>query len=228
MFDRKIYFDSVRKSLFSGGMKQEPVDGQTAILTQWENQDVPAPMTDLRWLAYMLATTYHETARRMWPIEEYGKGRGKEYGKRDKETGQTYFGRGFVQLTWRSNYHDATANLSLTGDRDLEYHPDMALDLVIASKIMFRGMGEGWFTNKKLGQYFNETRNDPISARAIINNDVSKNGKMIAGYHDKFLDALNASLIETPVPTPGGQVLVALTVPAGVEVVVTVNGEIVG
>jgi hypothetical protein len=200
-FNRKIYFAAVRGSLFSGAMKKEQVDGQGAILTQWEVQDLL--MTDLRWLAYMLATTYHETARRMWPIEEIGKGKGKEYGKRDKETGQTYYGRGFVQLTWRSNYHDATANLGLTGDRDLEYHAAMALDLVISSQIMFRGMTEGWFTNKKLGHYFNETRNDPVAARAIINNDVSKNGKLIAGHHNKFLDALDASIIpEIPLPTP--------------------------
>jgi putative chitinase len=196
VFTKKLYFNSVRKSLFAGGMKKEQVDGQEAILTQWEHQDTPPPMTDLRWLAYMLATTYHETARRMWPIEEYGKGKGKEYGKRDKETGQTYFGRGFVQLTWRSNYHDATVNLSLTDDRDLEYHPAMALDLVIASKIMFRGMSEGWFTNKKLGHYFSGNRDDPVAARAIINNDVSKNGRLIAGHHQKFLDALEASFIQ--------------------------------
>jgi hypothetical protein len=192
-FNRKIYFDSVRASLFQGALSQQQVDGQEAILSQLEDENTGTPIEDLRWAAYMLATTYHETARTMWPIEEYGKGQGKSYGKKDPQTGQTYYGRGFVQLTWRENYHNATVELSLTGDRDLEYHAAMALDLTIASQIMFRGMAEGWFTNKKLGQYFDDNTNDPVGARAIINNDVSKNGKMIAGYHDKFMTALSKS-----------------------------------
>lgn len=195
-YNRKIYFDHVRASLFQGALSQQQVDGQNAILGQLEDEETGTPIEDVRWKAYMLATTYHETAKTMWPIEEYGKGSGKSYGKKDPETGQTYYGRGFVQLTWRENYHNATIELSLTGDRDLEYHAEMALDLTIASQIMFRGMAEGWFTNKKLGQYFNATKDDPVNARAIINNDVSKNGKLIAGYHAKFLDALLLSQIE--------------------------------
>jgi len=35
----------------------------------------------------------------MQPIEEYGKGKGMKYGSPDPETGQTYYGRGFVQTT---------------------------------------------------------------------------------------------------------------------------------
>jgi hypothetical protein len=135
-------------------------------------------------------------------------------------------GAAFVQLTWRDNYHYATEALGLTGEDDMEWHADRALDLEIASDVMFRGMDEGWFTNKKLGYYFNSTRDDPVNARAIINNDVSKNGSMIAGYHNKFLTAVEAAYTEElPPPSPGkAQVLVALTVPEGVEVTVTVNG----
>jgi hypothetical protein len=221
--DRKVYFDSVRKSLFGGGMEQQQVDGQNAILAQWETE---FPAGDLRHLAYMLATTFHETARTMWPIEEYGKGAGKTYGKRDPETGETYYGRGFVQLTWRENYHNATVELGLTDVRDLEYHPDQALDLIIASQIMFRGMSEGWFTNKKLSTYFSETRDDPVGARAIINNDVSKNGSRIAGYHQKFLDALEAAYIDATDPETG-RVTVRLEVPDGVPVDFYVNSELV-
>lgn len=194
--DRDIYFDAVRASMFKGAMSQQQVDGQNAILSQYEDEETGTPINDLRWLAYMLATTFHETAQKMWPIEEYGKGKGMSYGKKDPETGQTYYGRGFVQLTWRENYHNATIELSLTGERDLEYHAAQALDLTIASQIMFRGMAEGWFTNKKLGDYFNEEKDDAVNARAIINNDVSKNGKMVAGYHDKFLTALEDAFIE--------------------------------
>ena len=92
-FYRKVYFDSVRASLFGGALTQQQVDGMSAILTGWE--ELSPPLSDLRWLAYMLATTKHETASTCWPIEEYGKGQDMSYGKEDPETHQTYFGRGF-------------------------------------------------------------------------------------------------------------------------------------
>jgi len=91
-FSREIYFDHVRDSLFNGSMDQGQVDGQNAILKVWEKYVVSR---DLRWLAYMLATTIHETAATMMPVAEYGKGQGQSYGKEDPETGQTYYGRGF-------------------------------------------------------------------------------------------------------------------------------------
>ena len=44
----------------------------------------------------------------------------------------------------------------------------MALDSLIAARIMFRGMAEGWFTGKKLGDYFN-AKEETLNARQIIN-----------------------------------------------------------
>src|SRR5262245_3893232 len=138
-FDRKVYFDSVRASLFSGRLAQQQVDGQEAILGEWEvqGQIEGVVMTDVRWLAYMLATTYHETSQKMGPIEEYGKGAGMTYGVPDPETGNVFYGRGYVQLTWKENYQKATTKLGLKGDADLVWHPEMALDPQIASDIMF-------------------------------------------------------------------------------------------
>ena len=57
-------------------------NGQSVILAVWEYQAGGTPMTDIRWLAYMLATVYHECATRMWPTTEYGSQsylEGKEY-----------------------------------------------------------------------------------------------------------------------------------------------------
>ena len=62
MIDREIFFNAVRDELFSGAMQQVQVDGMSVILAVWEYQGGGTPMTDDRWLAYMLATTYHETA----------------------------------------------------------------------------------------------------------------------------------------------------------------------
>lgn len=214
-FDRDVYFDQVRDEFFGGSMTQEQVDGQNAILSCWEYQLLGTPMDDLRWLAYMLATAYHETAQRMWPIEEYGKGKDHEYGEADPETGQAYYGRGFVQLTWRDNYHRATVALGLVDQRDLEWHAERALDLMIASRVMFRGMAEGWFTGKMLGDYFNEEDDDPVNARQIVNgNDCDE---LIAGYHDKFMVALVASQETEPDvrPEPLPAIAVGYRIPAG-------------
>jgi putative chitinase len=218
MFDRDAYFDIVRDSLFGGKLTQQQVEGQEAILGEWElPQSDRSAMTDLRHLAYPLATTYHECSQKMWPISEYGKGSGMEYGKPDKETGQTYYGRGFVQLTWKDNYARATSELGLKGDADLVWHPDMALDPQIAADVMFIGMKEGWFRKSSdgkpqtLDRWFNDTKDDPYNAREIINGDKSKVpswsngvsiGNLIKGYHQKFLTALKASAIALPPPTP--------------------------
>jgi len=186
MIDRDLYFDEVRSSLFEGAMTQQQVDGQSVILALWEYQATGTPMEDIRWLAYMLATTFHETATRMWPIREYGQGAGMKYGT-------TYYGRGYVQLTWEENYRNASAALGLIDDRDLIDYPDIALDSLIAARIMFRGMAEGWFTGRKLGQYFDDDIDDPINARQIINGN--DKDELIAGYHDLFLAALNAASV---------------------------------
>jgi putative chitinase len=188
-FDRNTYFNYVRNTLFDGALTQQQVDGQSVILAVWEYGAGGTPMTDIRWLSYMLATTYKECAMRMWPTTEYGSQsylEGKDY--------YPYIGRGFVQLTWEDNYRNAGAALGLIDDRDLIDHPEMALDSLIATRVMFRGMAEGWFTGAKLGQFFNDEEDNPYDARTIINgHDCAKE---IEGYHDQFLEALNASLIE--------------------------------
>src|SRR6185436_17133920 len=175
MFDRKIFFDAVRGSLFHGAMTQRQVDGMNAILDAWEaNPRAP----DLRWLAYPLATTAHETGFTMWPIEEIGKGEGMSYGEPDPETGQTYYGRGFVQLTWRNNYARADEELGYgTPSKDfdsLEWNAGNALKLDVAAEVMFQGMDEGWFRSDSKGvhnldRWFNDTVDDAYMAREIIN-----------------------------------------------------------
>ena len=69
-FDRDAYFGAVRDTLFDAALTQQQVDGQNVILAVWEYGAGGTPLTDIRWLSYMLATTYHETAETMWPIEE--------------------------------------------------------------------------------------------------------------------------------------------------------------
>jgi hypothetical protein len=240
LFDRTAYFDSVRASLFAGTLSQQQVDGQNDIIDVWETlpSRFPDLALDLRWLAYMLATTYHETSQEMWPIEEYGKGAGMAYGKPDPETGQTYYGRGYVQLTWKDNYQRATTELELTGLDDLVWHAANALDPVIAAKVMYRGMYRGWFRSDSKGpqtlpRYFSATADDAYTAREIINGDKAtipswsygeSIGILIAGYHQKFLSALDAaSTSVAPQPKPDDVPTVTITTTGSVKVIV--NGE---
>lgn len=182
MINRKHFFDTVRESLYGNTMRQEHVDGMEAILNEWEAQQ----LTDLRWLAYMLGTTYHETSRHMQPIQEYGKGKGHTYGIPDPATGLVYYGRGFVQLTWKANYKTMGDLLG----KPLIESPEMAMELDIATQILFKGMIKGLFTGKKLANYFDVDTEDWVNARRIING--TDCAEQIAGYGKKFYNALKA------------------------------------
>lgn len=179
MINRKTFYDSVRESIFHGAITEKQVQGTEAILNEWEAEK----LTDLRFLAYMLATVFHETAATMQPIAEYGHGKGHSYGVPDPVTHQTYYGRGFVQLTWKGNYE---AMSKVTGE-DLVNHPDRAMDMKVATKVLFYGMLHGSFTGKKLSDYFNQ-ETDWEKARKIING--LDKAKLIAGYAQKFYLAL--------------------------------------
>ena len=133
----------------------------------------------------MLATTFHETANTMQPIAEYGKGAGRSYGVLDPVTGQTYYGRGFVQLTWKANYTTFGNLLKI----DLVNNPDLAMNITYATQILFVGMTQGLFTGKKLSEYFTSTLADWVNARRIINGLDCAN--LIAGYGNTFYSAIS-------------------------------------
>ena len=176
---RRIFYDYVRDNLFSGHLSQSQVDGMEALLDTGETQGV-----DLRWIAYILATTAHETGMTMTPIREYGLGRGHDYGKPDPVTGQTYYGRGYVQLTFKVNYQSMGDKLGI----DLVNNPDEALQPDIAAKVIYLGMTEGIFTHRKLADYFTAQTSDWYNARRIVNGlDMATK---IAGYGTSFYTAI--------------------------------------
>ena len=81
-------------------------------LGAWEKH---APASDPRFIAYSLATTFHETARSMAPLRNLEPGAVKAYGNPVPPYNQVYFGRGYVQLTWERNYVLATKRLRERG-----------------------------------------------------------------------------------------------------------------
>jgi hypothetical protein len=189
--DRELYFSGVRARF--GALVQAQTDGHTALL---DGMALDRPLTDLRHAAYILATAYHETDRTMRPIREYGRGRGKRYGKPGPHGGQVAYGRGYVQLTWPDNYARADRELALGGALIADY--DLAMEPGIAYRILARGMLEGWFTGKRLADYIQGSRCDYLDARRIVNG--MDRAAPIAGYARAFEAILRAAQKKTPEP----------------------------
>ena len=164
MIDRKIFFDTVRRELFDGFLHSTQVDGMGRILDEWERRK----LTDARWLAYMLATTIHETAEAMVPIKEAG----SESYLRHKPY-WPWIGEGLVQVTLAANERKFGAT-----------KPGDCMGWPVALHALFDGM----ITDVGLRNYFGPHRDDPVSARLIIN--VTDRAQLVAGYLHLFLHAL--------------------------------------
>jgi len=180
-----------------GALDSSQASGLSALLGFLE-QD--SGVSDLRWAAYMLSTVKHECADRWQPIEEYGKGQGQPYGTPVRVTGSdgktyvnTYYGRGYVQLTWETNYRNMSHNLDL-GDQVL-IHPERALDPPTAYKIMSLGMRNGSFTGVRLGDCISGSRCDYLDSRRIVNGN--DRAELIQGYAKTLETLLRES--------PGGE-----------------------
>lgn len=178
-----------RLKLTTGRLSQTQVNSVNAIMKHGAHW--PAA-----WMAYGLATAWHES--RFMPIAEKG---GRSYlakydtGRLAKALGNTpeadgdgvlYAGRGFVQLTGRRNYGNAGAELGI----DLLNHPDLALDIDTAARILVWGCEGGHFTGKKLSHYLlDKAPHDAfVRARRIVNG--TDRADLIAGYAVAFQRAL--------------------------------------
>lgn len=173
------FYNAVRK--VTGPLDQVQVDIINRLLTA-------ASGHGLGWIAYEFATAWHEA--RLKPIEEWGKGKGRDYGKVNS-TGKAPYGRGLVQLTWHDNYVRADTELGLNGTLAKNY--DRALEPEIAVEILVRGMAKGWFTGKSLGTYIGTgagALEEFTDARRIING--TDRAAPIAGIAIQFQDAFIA------------------------------------
>lgn len=203
--DHQTFFAYARRAPFGGRLTQAQVDGIKSIF-----DEIPRELgKDLRKVAYILATAFHETGGRMVPVREgFAKSDAaarkivarRKYGAEDPGTGQVYYGRGHVQLTWKENYARMALHLR---EPDLVPDPDIALEPAISAQILVEGMsrgvtGKGDFTGKALEDFFNDHVDDPVGARAIVNG--RDKAQLIASYHKNFLDALEAASLKTPQP----------------------------
>lgn len=191
-YDRKTFFDLIRPIFFKG-LNQSQVDAINNIIDSFDERSLP-----ITWQAYMWATLFHETAATMRPLEEYGKGKGRDYGKKLKMSRKAYdkpnfiyYGRGFVQLTWYENYENVGKTLGV----DLLNNPSLALDMKVAFKVMEYGMESGYFTSRKLGDYNDDWRSNYVESRKIINGRDKQHE--IAAYADKFEYAIRLAKLVT-------------------------------
>jgi hypothetical protein len=114
-------------------------------------------------IAYVLATVQWETAHTFKPVKEaYWK---SELWRQQNLRYFPYYGRGFVQLTWKSNYAKFSGILAI----DMIKDPDLALDPYVSAFILVYGFKHGTFTGKAIAHYINESKTDFIGARRCIN-----------------------------------------------------------
>ena len=165
--------------------------------------------------AYVFATTYHETGSTFEPIEEanwlsqnlrikyfrdmYDPILGKSSNRRkmavsngntQKFDGEKYFGRGFVQLTWKNNYYKYSVILG----EDFINKPELACVTEYAFKILIHGFQTGAFTGKKISDYINDKKKDYKRARRCING--TDKDILIARYAIEFERILKLAIIK--------------------------------
>ncbi|MFL6256201.1 MAG: hypothetical protein ACJ74T_14420 [Pyrinomonadaceae bacterium] len=190
--ESQAFFESLRESgIFGNALKPDQVSGLESVLGAAKAAEWPLAFT-----AYALATACHETAYTMQPVREAfwlsenWRSKNLRY--------HPFYGRGYVQLTWKDNYARADRELGLSGR--LNNNLDLAMDPDIAAKIMVKGMQEGWFCGDKSGKRHTLARHLPedgaanvaqfTSARRIING--TDKAAKIAGEAIKFQTALRA------------------------------------
>lgn len=128
-------------------------------------------------MAYILATVKHETNNTFKPVAEaYWLKNSEEWLRKHHPDYYPYYGRGYVQITWKANYKKFGEILGI----DLVRHPELALKEDVALKILIIGFQDGLFTGKKISDYISGDKCDYVGARRCING--SDKAAKIAGY----------------------------------------------
>lgn len=214
MIDRKVFFDGIRTGPFPGKLTAGQVDGITIILDAWERSG----FTDLRDLAYILATPIVETGWTMQPVKEIGGAayykrmydiegerphKARELGNIHPGDGARFPGMGFVQSTGRANARKLTALAKeIFGEVvNFEQKPERLMEPKYAAMALIVGLERGIFTGKKLSDYLRSSPPNWREARRTVNS--LDRADEIAGYAKQIHSDLIAA--ERPASAPISQ-----------------------
>lgn len=203
----ELFWNGLRQDVFGGKMTQGVVDTVNIIVDTYYAEYINRGDPDH--LAYILATAYHEsyhaTLNPEWlPVREgFAKSNAgaiaavtKLY--KDKKisrnyaipqsNGNSYYGRGFAQITHPDNYKKAG---DLIGVNIYDF-PDLALDRGVAAKLLVIGSVEGIYTGKSLFDYdLKDGLFDAYNARRVING-LDKAAKIEGDYERVYGAILKA------------------------------------
>lgn len=130
-------------------------------------------------ITYVLATTQWETNQTFEPVREaYWL---SENWRKNNLRYYPFYGRGFVQLTWKNNYEKYSRILGV----DMASDPDIAMRPNVALFVLVHGFKTGTFTGRKITDYIDETKTDFVRARRCING--TDKAHEIASIAKKFL-----------------------------------------
>lgn len=211
--DKAKFYSELRRSpvLFGKSLSQGQVESLEAMLDEAQRRRV-----ELHQLAYIMATAYGEAGPKLQPIREnmnYSAARirqvwpsrfksveaAKPYannpqklankvyagrlgnGNEASGDGWRYRGDGLVQLTGKANYE--------------KFNVSPGMDLKTAVYVLFEGMLTGAFTGKKLVQYVQQTHQDYVNARRVVNGTFE--AEKYASYARAFEAALEAAGYKT-------------------------------
>jgi murein DD-endopeptidase MepM/ murein hydrolase activator NlpD len=140
-------------------------------------------ITDDNQIAYILGTAKHESANYA-TLTEYASGSQYE-GRRDLGNvqagdGQRFKGRGFVQVTGRSNYQKYSKILG----KDFVANPQAMAAPDVSTFTLVHGMKTGTFTGARLDQYVGNGKADFYGARRTVNG--TDRADLISGYAQNY------------------------------------------
>lgn len=177
-----------------------------AILAEWDRRQE----VDKRWLAYMLATAFHETGGRMqpvrenvnytsasqikktWPTRFASIGTATPFVRQPQKLANKVYGRLGNTAPNDGWTYGGDGLPQLTGKENFQkFDVEPGMDMETAVRVMFDGMIKGLFTGRKLADYSSRFVDEPVGARRIVNGN--DKATLIAGYHKNFLDAIQAA-----------------------------------
>jgi len=220
--NRKIFFDEYRKEF--GNVKQSVVDCLDAIFDEFDlhkesvrdiekkaymlatvRHEVGADMIpiveNMNYTAKRITQVWPSRFKTIEAATPYAHNPPKlgnnvyanRLGNGSPETGDgyRYRGRGIgAQFTGKENY----IKFGKLFNVDLVNYPELAVDLNLGAKILYKGCIEGLFTGVSLSKYITHSKVDYVNARRVVNADVGRNGAKIARDAEKFARILNKSI----------------------------------